>query len=145
MLERDHPFIIGIPTVRRMQATIDLPNNTLEFVVEGKPYETKIMPSRNHIYLTQVKLKLAEKNSLMMNYTMSLLVSRNIRKRGRDLRRKKKLKNFSSKTKITPAIATKATTITISVQKNATLVIVTIPKWTLRNLLYHFRPLGACI
>ena len=50
------------PTLCPIPATIYLPNNILEFAVELKPYEAKIIPSGNHMYLSHAKLTLAEKN-----------------------------------------------------------------------------------
>ena len=61
VLEGDHLFIIGIPTLRRIQATTDIPNNRLEFKIEGRPYK-KIILSGNRIYLSHAKLALAERH-----------------------------------------------------------------------------------
>ena len=52
VLEGSHPFIIGTPTLHKIQSKIDTPSNKIHFTVNGKRQEERLIQGGNHLYIS---------------------------------------------------------------------------------------------
>ena len=68
VLDGDHPFLIGIPTLRKIQAKVDTKNNTLHFAVNGDAQVTKLVPNGNHLYLSNALILSHEESTRETQY-----------------------------------------------------------------------------